>query len=125
MEDIEEVVTHHEVTCLFRLHPRNIPHCCLQNVINTCHLEAQLMKLKVKASSPMTISIATKSIIFHWWCCFQYFTLIQILLQNRVIDIGVDSVIDVNADIDADIDRDVDVGINYEIDVNVYLCFCQ
>ena len=83
------------------------------------------MKLIVKASSPMTISIATKSIIFHWWCCFQYFTLIQILLQNRVIDIGVDSVIDVNADIDADIGRDVDVGINYEIDVDVYLCFCQ
>ena len=93
MEDIEEVVTHHEVACLFLLRPRNIPHCCLQNVINTCHL--------------------------HWWCCFQYFTLIQILLQNRVIDIGVDSVIDVNADIGRD------VGINYEIDVDVYLCFCQ
>ena len=64
MEDIEEVVTHHEVTCLFLLHPRNIPHCCLQNVINTCHLEAQLMKWKVKVSSPVTIFKATKSIIF-------------------------------------------------------------
>ena len=29
------------------------------------------------------------------------------LLQNRVIDIGVDSVIDVDVGIDADIDRDV------------------
>ena len=44
MEDIEEVVTHHEVTCLFLLHPRNIPHCFLQKVINNCHLEAQLVK---------------------------------------------------------------------------------
>ena len=86
------------------------------------------MKWKVKVSSPVTIFKATKSIIFHFWCCFQYsgqFTLIQVLLQNLVVDIGVDSVIDVNVGIDAD--RDVNVGKDADIDrdVDVYICFCQ
>ena len=81
----------------------------------------------MKVSSPVTIFKATKSIIFHW-CCFQYsgqFTLIQVLLQNLVVDIGVDSVIDVNVGIDAD--RDVNVGKDADIDrdVDVYICFCQ
>ena len=72
------------------------------------------MKWKVKVSSPVNIFKATKSIIFHFWCCFQYsgqFTLIQVLLQNLVVDIGVDSVIDIDVGIDDEIDRDIDVYV--------------